>query len=106
MSTSHLAGTVITVQGRYVRQLCQWCGHRLVDVDLACIAVPLEDAGKPSPAWEAGAWIREDGPARRVVETEGDKMPGDACMRDVAPLVRVVEDDDEADTGADVPRAD
>lgn len=106
MSTSHLAGTVITVQGRYVRQLCQWCGHRLVDVDLANIAVPVEDADKPFPAWEVSAWIREDGPMRRVVETEGDRMPGDACMRDVAPLLRTVEDDDEAGRGSDVPPAD
>lgn len=89
-SESHLAGAPIYVEGHFMRQLCQWCGYRLIDVDLRNIAVPEEDAGKPFPEWEVGAWIQVDGPRWSVVQNEEGKMPPDACMRDVSPLLKAV----------------
>lgn len=101
MTISHLAGAPITVEGRYRRQLCQWCGYRVEDVDLANVAVhcPDGDVRDPFPSWEIGAWIRIDGPCRSVVEPETNdagepRMPGDSCMRDVSPLLTVVESPD------------
>jgi len=88
-STSHLAGAPITVDGRFHRQLCQWCGHRLHDMDLRNIAFKARDGeGFRPPEWEVGVWVRADGPMSRVVEVDDGKMPGDACMRDVSPLLR------------------
>ena len=91
----HLVGIAITVEGRYVRQHCSWCGTRLVDVDLAKIGVP-EGQGTPSEkGWECGRWLRVEGTwptaYSYVDEPMEDKMPPGACMEDVSPAVRLVE---------------
>ena len=91
-SVSHLAGASVCVDGRHLRQLCQWCGHRLVDEDLQNIAVEGSSTDKPYyPKWQVGGWVRVDGPMRSAVENEDGKMPIDSCMRDVSPRLRVVE---------------
>ncbi len=95
-SQSHLAGGPVHVDSRYLRQLCQWCGYRLVDMDLHNVAMPVETAMSATPAkfpwpeWEVGAWIRVDGPMSSVVEMGEGKMPPDSCMRDVSPLLKSV----------------
>ena len=93
-TTSHLAGAPVHVEGRYLRQLCQWCGHRLIDVDLQRIEVEPGD-DRPYPEWEIGAWVQIDGPRYRVLNpdslNEDGPMPPDSCMRDVSPLLRPVE---------------
>lgn len=54
----HLVGTEITVEGRYLRQRCSWCGALLLDYDLASVARPLEegeDPENPNP-WKPATW--------------------------------------------------
>ena len=92
-SQSHLAGTALTVDGRFHRQLCQWCGLRLHDMDLRNVAIEGSDTDWKPPAWEVSAWIRIEGQnptAFSVVEVEEGKMPADSCMRDVSPLLKSV----------------
>lgn len=93
--TSHFAGHALTIEGRWVRQLCAWCGLPLVDEDLELVAVPLPPPGEPAqlpvPTWEPGAWIRVlpgCPTVYRVVDDVAEgKLPVDACTRDVAPIV-------------------
>lgn len=90
MSKSHLAGELVTIGGRYQRQLCMWCGFRLIDRDLSLIAT--EDGRAPGQ-WEVGAWVQHDGPVRRITTPdEPGKLPLDACTRDVLPTIRAVPD--------------
>lgn len=91
MSESHLAGAPVHVDGCFLRQLCQWCGYRLIDVDVRNIATESSSADRSYPEWEVGAWIQVDGSMRRALQTEEGKMPSDSCMRDVSPLLRAVE---------------
>lgn len=89
MSTTetHLAGPAITVDGRYMRQRCSWCGAVLLDYDLANVGVP---EGQDGPSgWALDAMIRQSdhGAVSYVVEPErsatgdGVKLPDDSCMR-------------------------
>lgn len=89
-SKSHLAGTALTVDGRFHRQLCQWCGHRLHDMDLRNVAIEGSDTDWKPPEWEVSAWIRIDGPLQSVIRVDEGKMPPDSCMRDVSPLLKAV----------------
>lgn len=91
----HLIGTSITVDGRYVRQLCQWCGKRLVDVDLSLVAVPEDHEGLPYPEWPVGEWldvVEGDGltTAKLVTGLAEEKIPMGCCMEDVSPRLRAV----------------
>ncbi len=77
MSETHVAGLDITVNDRYLRQRCAWCGAIIIDIDLTRIGVP--EGQDPRPAtWQIGALIRKDGPYRYIVEDE--KYPDDACL--------------------------
>jgi hypothetical protein len=88
--TSHLAGDPVTVEGRWIRQRCSWCGVALIDVDLELILVAETTEPDAYPTWIPGFWIRVlPGPpiCSRVVDDLAGKLPVDACVRDVAPIV-------------------
>lgn len=72
----HVAGLPVTIQGRYLRQRCAWCGAVLVDHDLAAIAVPIGQDPTPG-TWTVGALVERDGPVTSLVE--GDDLPDNAC---------------------------
>jgi hypothetical protein len=80
---AHLAGPDITVDGRWLRQRCVWCGAILVDYDMARIAVQVEPGEEPSPpaTWEAGKFVEVDPPMSSVLDWEGDQLPPHSCMR-------------------------
>lgn len=78
MSATHIAGTPVTVNNRQ-RQRCAWCGHILIDYDLANIAVPVGQEGEPG-TWEVGALVHVDGGLSYVIEQPTDeRLPGDSC---------------------------
>lgn len=82
---THIAGLVITVGGRYMRQRCSWCGAVLVDYDLSLIAVPIGQDPTP-PHWELGALVRIDGGLSCIIPpTAGEHgvedLPDDSCAR-------------------------
>lgn len=63
----HFAGVPITLDGRYVRQLCAWCGDVLVDVDATRVAVPVDqlspDGAITVATWPEGSIVCVDGAA-------------------------------------------
>lgn len=74
----HFAGLDVRV-GDHLRQLCAWCGHRLVDLDLARVAVPVDQPGPPA-TWPPGALVAVVGRAAWVVDqTDGDQIPPGTC---------------------------
>jgi len=58
-AVTHIAGLNITVQDRYLRQRCAWCGVVLLDYDLANIQVSIVPGGV-SFSHEAGALLPDD----------------------------------------------
>lgn len=70
-TTIHFAGTHVTIDNR-LRQLCAWCGHRLVDLDLTRVGVEAGDTSGP-PTWEVGSLVGIDGGFSWVVR---DSFPG------------------------------
>lgn len=96
MRTIHLAGIPITIQDRLVRQLCSWCGERLIDLDLEMVAVHEPDAKEGEPFkpshWEVGAWVGVEGTNPRVytLETPDDpnKYPDESCLSRDAPRAK------------------
>lgn len=76
MGVVHIAGDVIVIGDRYMRQRCSWCGAALVDYDLALIAVPVGQDPTPG-SWEPGGMVRIDGNMSYV--EPGDQLPEDAC---------------------------
>lgn len=83
--TVHVAGTVLTLQDRYIRQLCAWCGHRLVDVDLERVEVLEADVGRPFSTWPVGSLVEVYG-SMSVVLAEADEarsgvLPERSCTR-------------------------
>lgn len=73
---THIAGLNITIDDRYLRQRCAWCGVVLLDYDLTRIAVPVGQEGPPA-TWPIGALIAVKGGVSWIAE--GDKLPDDAC---------------------------
>lgn len=84
MST-HIAGVDITIDDRYLRQRCGWCGVVLLEYDLARVAVPVGQPAEPG-RWPVGALVTVDGHASWTVEA--DRLPDNACARN-APGVRI-----------------
>ena len=80
---AHLAGADLTVDGRWMRQRCAWCGELLIDLDLSRVAVQVEPGEEPQPpaTWPAGKFIVVDPPVRYVLEWDGERLPPHACMR-------------------------
>lgn len=75
----HIAGPPITINGRYQRQLCAWCGHRLLDYDLANVAVPDDQPGPPA-TFPAGRLIQVIGAMAVTLEQgDGDELPDGCC---------------------------
>ena len=72
--TTHIASQTITMEGRYMRQRCVWCGVLLTDYDMFMIAT---SDGKEPGSWTCGALVRVDGNVRTVVP--GEKIPDDCC---------------------------
>lgn len=92
---THIAGSCITMFGRYMRQRCEWCGVVLLEYDLARIAVPVGQPGPPA-SWAPGVLVRVDGAlsaeVEPVVEEEAGathiRLPMDACA--FSPLTQVM----------------
>jgi hypothetical protein len=56
---THVAGSLVHIGNRWIRQRCEWCGHVLVDYDLERVAVP---EGQDGPGgFAAGHMIQQDG---------------------------------------------
>jgi len=67
----HFAGPPIKAEGR-CRQLCMWCGHVLIDVELTRDTKP--------PEWPVSALIKvEDGVATVVPHEPGAELPPGCC---------------------------
>lgn len=67
----HFAGPYVTIGGRR-RQLCAWCGHVLLDVQLA--------PGQEHEPWFDVKLVRvEDGTTTRQPYTYGDPLPPGCC---------------------------
>lgn len=84
MVVTHIAGLDVTLDGRYMRQLCAWCGHELIDYDLALVAVALNpDGSHPGPpaAWQAGSFVQIDGGVSATLDV--DRLPENFCGRAV-----------------------
>jgi hypothetical protein len=84
-AVTHIAGLYVTVEDRYLRQRCAWCGAVLHDYDLANMAeqidfADLHHSAEPS-MWPVGAMVRVDGNVSMVVAEQGQeaKLPDDAC---------------------------
>lgn len=90
IAITHLSGGVVTIGDRYIRQRCEWCGEKLIDYDLAMIAVPVGQASTPLATWPAGAMVRVDGVLSAVIENpeiledNTVKLPPDCCFFDPA----------------------
>lgn len=91
MSETHIPGAAITLNGRYMRQRCEWCGKTLLDYDLSLVAVQVVPGEEPrGPGqYPVGELVRIDGNASYPVnpdelrrDDDGNVvMPGDACTR-------------------------
>ena len=91
-TVSHLMGTDVLVEGRYLRQRCSWCGLAVIDEDLELVMVP-EGQGPGVPRWAPGTWVRIDDGCPTVytlADADEGKLPPDACTQDVLPNVRLV----------------
>lgn len=78
MSVTHIAAPHVTIDGRYQRQRCAWCGTVLAEYDLTRIAVPVGTDPEP-PHWPLGALVTVDGNASWGSDAE--QLPDDACGR-------------------------
>lgn len=93
MAETHIAGQPVTIDDRWMRQRCAWCGATLIEYDLHRVAVP--EGTDPTPAtWPIGALVTRDGPAAWV--TGGTGLPDDACARNPLTLSSLTS---EADRG-------
>jgi hypothetical protein len=84
---SHLPGQGTTIGGRWVRQLCQWCGEILIEEDLMLVQVPVGQEGRGIPGWPVDRYVRSEGANPRVWSDageafEGAKSPADVCWLD------------------------
>lgn len=79
-AVTHIAGLNVTVQDRYLRQRCAWCGVVLLDYDLANIQVAVVPGEEPTgPAtWPVGELVTVNGGVSFSLEA-GSLLPDDAC---------------------------
>ncbi len=85
----HLVGPEVTVEKRYVRQRCSWCGFLLLDYDLERIQVP-EGQGGPRP-WKVGGWVEVGEGFAQSVDVNDDAFPNESCVGESVPLLKLVE---------------
>lgn len=72
----HIAGFPVRI-GNELRQRCAWCGERLIDEDLSCLASP---DGSPFGTWEVGVLVAVEGKHSYVVpHVDGATVPSDCC---------------------------
>ena len=81
MSTIHIAATEVRI-GPLQRQLCAWCGFRLVNNDLRNIACAPGDTRGPL-VWEVGGLVEvtEGNPTQYIAlpHPADGKLPDNAC---------------------------
>jgi len=75
----HIVGRPLRVQG-VMRQVCSWCGEKLIDYDLECIAT--SDGADPG-FWSEGDLLEVSGtnPVSYVVvqHQDGAALPAGSC---------------------------
>ena len=85
---THLAGSFVMVDERYLRQLCAWCGHRLIDVDKLDTQIDVP-AGKTFAevhgTWDVGSMVEADEVVSRLQQTLDGSVPANSCMREHKP---------------------
>ncbi len=85
-SVTHIAGPVLTWDGRYIRQRCSWCGAVLIDVDITRLRVVGDD--RDVATWPFEAFVRCSGGSVSSVVKGGPvsedplahAVPHDCCM--------------------------
>jgi hypothetical protein len=98
MRTIHIAGYPVIIGSR-CRQLCAWCGEKLIDDDLALTMAPMvavtafaEGSASNPGYWEVGVLVaREDMGgviSTSIVQHENgkDMPPGSCCHQHHSPL--------------------
>lgn len=86
----HIAGIPIRVESE-LRQLCAWCGYRLIDMNLEHIAAPngLSEIGAGPLTWSPNALVAVDGPVQWLVQLDegpGARLPRECCAWSLPPL--------------------
>lgn len=76
-AVTHIASDHITINDRFLRQRCGWCGAVIIDVDTARMATPIGQEG-PYPTWPVGMLVLMDGPVSCYVNLEG-RLPDNFC---------------------------
>lgn len=77
----HIAGIDVTVNDRWLRQRCAWCGLVLVDYDLTLVAVPVGQEGPPA-RWTIGALVAVDGSLSYEADLlPSGRLPPETCAR-------------------------
>lgn len=76
-AVTHIASDHITINDRFLRQRCGWCGAIIIDVDTARMATPIGQEG-PYPTWPVGMLVLMDGPVSCYVNLEG-RLPDNFC---------------------------
>lgn len=75
---THFVGPDVQV-GPLLRQLCAWCGHRLIDYDLRRVAVREGDDPRPA-TWTPGVLVTVDGGMTTLAQHDDpDRLPPGAC---------------------------
>jgi len=76
--TVHITSQVITVDGRFMKQRCVWCGELITDYDLSMCA--SSDGSAPS-GFEGGILVAVDGEnPRHTYKIENqDRLPDTFC---------------------------
>lgn len=89
-TVTHIAGIVVTINGRFLRQRCAWCEYVLLDYDLTHTAVRVGE--DPTPAtWPQAVLVRVDGDetsgraAWELAYGENDPLPEDSCTNQAKP---------------------
>lgn len=100
MTVTHIAAPQVTIDDRFMRQRCAWCGDVLLEYDLTRVAVPVGQ--NPTPAtWPTGALVAVDGHASWTLDEE--RLPDDACALNPLTLATfgptILATDDEAEAG-------
>lgn len=84
---THIAGIDVQVGAR-LRQRCAWCGAVLIDYDLANIAAPVGQEGRPA-TWTIGGLVEVDGGLSVAVDHEPEHpLPDNACAKLDADVTR------------------
>lgn len=75
---THFAGPDVQV-GPLLRQLCAWCGHRLIDYDLRRVGFQVGDDPRPA-TYPPAALVTVDGGMKTVSQHDDpDTLPPGAC---------------------------